>query len=338
MGYFRKFIKSHSLIARPLSDLLRKDKLFRFEQPERNAFEMLKRALTMAPVLKIFDKDDETELHTDASQEGYGAILLQRSKGDDKFRLVHYWSHKTTPVERNYKSYELEVLVIIGALNKFRVYLLGSSFKLVTDCSAFNQTMSKKEVSAKIWRWAELLENYDYTIAHRPGVRMKHVDALSRAAIMTVITNDILLRIKKAQNDDPEVQSLIKDSPECYDNNDYTMRNGLLYKFKNGDELLVVPESMQTEVIRTAHERGHFATRRTEENIKRDYYIPNLTKKVVRMIVNCIACILANKKEGKQEGFLHPLSKSELPLFTYHIDHMGPLESTSKNYNHILAV
>lgn len=72
--------------------------------------------------------------------------------------------------------------------------------------------------------------------------------------------------------------------------------------------------------------------------MKNDYFIPEIEKKIKRFIGSCIPCILANQKRGKQEGFLHPLQKDSIPLHTYHIDHLGPLESTNKNYNHILAV
>lgn len=48
--------------------------------------------------------------------------------------------------------------------------------------------------------------------------------------------------------------------------------------------------------------------------------------------------MLVNRKAGKQEGFLHPIEKDSIPLYTYHIDHLGPLETTNKNYNHIFAV
>jgi len=61
---------------------------------------------------------------------------------------------------------------------------------------------------------------------------------------------------------------------------------------------------------------------------------------VEKFIVNCIPCILANRKQGKLEDRLHSLSKGDVPLHTYHTDHLGGsfLESTSKNYNHILVV
>ncbi|CAG4989313.1 unnamed protein product [Colias eurytheme] len=74
-GYFRKFIKDYSLIAKPLTDLLKK-------------------------VLKIYDPNLETELHTDASAEGYGAVLLQRSLTDNKMHPVYYMSKKTSATEK----------------------------------------------------------------------------------------------------------------------------------------------------------------------------------------------------------------------------------------------
>lgn len=336
-GYFRKFINKYSLIAKPLSDLLRKDKEFQFDVKEQQSFNALKEVLIKKPVLKFFDRSHETELHTDACKDGIAAILLQRSPDDDKLHPTHYLSHKTSPAEQNYSSYDLEVLAIIYALQRLRVYLLGVFFKIVTDCSAFQQTMQKKEVSTKIWRWAQLLEDYSYVIEHRSGTRMQHVDALSRYPIMTINLDDVTARISKAQQSDEKLQEIIK-SLESGSDNAYVIRNGLLYKFDNGDDLLVVPECMEDEIIRSAHQCGHFAAKRTEDVVRREYYIPSLTNKVKQLISNCVTCLVANRKEGRKEGFLHCIEKTDLPLHTYHVDHLGPLESTSKQYNHIFAV
>ncbi|GFY44756.1 retrovirus-related Pol polyprotein from transposon 17.6 [Trichonephila inaurata madagascariensis] len=145
-GYFRKFIPAYSQIAKPLSDLTRRDNPFMFEQPQMEAFEKLKKLLTESPVLSIFQQGKTTELHTDASQQGYGAVLLQEAE-DGKLHPVQYMSQKTTPAEEKYSSYELEVLAVINALKKFRTYLLGNNFKIITDCSAFQKTMNKKRFS-----------------------------------------------------------------------------------------------------------------------------------------------------------------------------------------------
>ncbi|GFU23148.1 retrovirus-related Pol polyprotein from transposon 17.6 [Trichonephila clavipes] len=167
-SYFRKFIPAYSQIAKPLSDLTRKDNPFMFEQPQMEAFEKLKKLLTESPVLSIFQQGKTTELHTNASQQGYGTVLLQEAE-DGKLHPVQYMSQKTTQAEEKYSSYELEVLAVVNALKKFRTYLLGNHFKIITDCSAFQKIMDKKDLVTRIARWALLLEEYDYEIVHRSG-------------------------------------------------------------------------------------------------------------------------------------------------------------------------
>ncbi|GFV52868.1 retrovirus-related Pol polyprotein from transposon 17.6 [Trichonephila clavipes] len=143
-GYFRKYIKDYSKIAKPLSDLTRKENLFVFFGiQQKEAFEKLKKIMSEGPILHLYKYGRKTELHTDAYKQGYGAILLQEAE-DGKLHPVYYMSKKTNTAEEKYDSYELEVLAIINALKKFRVYLLGQHFKIVTDCSAFQKTMQKR--------------------------------------------------------------------------------------------------------------------------------------------------------------------------------------------------
>ena len=138
-GYFRKFLPNYAKIAKPLSDLLKKNEKFKFNDRETKAVNSLKAALSREPVLKIFTRGAETELHTDASKEGYGAVLLQRCVEDNELHPIHYMSRKTTPAEQNYCSYELEVLAIIEVVKKFRIYLLRQKFKIVTDCNSLKR-------------------------------------------------------------------------------------------------------------------------------------------------------------------------------------------------------
>ncbi|XP_045500402.1 uncharacterized protein LOC123697879 isoform X2 [Colias croceus] len=296
-GYFRKFIKDYSLIAKPLTDLLKK-------------------------VLKIYDPNLETELHTDASAEGYGAVLLQRSLTDNKMHPVYYMSKKTSATEKKYHSYYLEILAIVEAVKKFRVYLLGIKFKIVTDCSALTMTLQKKDLPPRVARWALLLEEYDYTIEHRPAARMKHADALSRQPIKNIIVlTDTAARLRRAQDDDLQIK-LIKKVLEKESYDDYVLENGMLWKIKDGNKLMVVPKKMQNEIIRKHHENGHFGCVKTEELINRNYYMENLKEKIKTNIDNCVECILNSNKRGKKEGFLHVIDKGDLPLSTYHIDHL----------------
>lgn len=83
---------------------------------------------------------------------------MQRSSEDSELHPIYFASWKTTEVEERYSSYELEVLAVIKALRKFRVYLTGVSFRIVTNCRAFMQTMSKKDICLKVAHWALELE------------------------------------------------------------------------------------------------------------------------------------------------------------------------------------
>jgi len=79
VGYFRKFIANFSQIAKPLSDMTKQDAKIQFGDQQLDAFNRLKILITQKPVLKIFHQQHETELHTDASIDGFGAVLLQKS-------------------------------------------------------------------------------------------------------------------------------------------------------------------------------------------------------------------------------------------------------------------
>lgn len=165
-------------IAAPLSDLLKADSKFVLDQACKTAFEYLKCQLMKAPILCIYDLKRETELHTDASSKGFGAALMQK-QDDGKFHPVAFYSKKATDQESRYHSFELETLAIVYALRRFETFLKGLTFKVITDCSALQQTLKKKHINPRIARWAFEFEEYNMNVLHRSGVNMGHVDALS---------------------------------------------------------------------------------------------------------------------------------------------------------------
>ncbi|GFS51794.1 retrovirus-related Pol polyprotein from transposon opus [Trichonephila inaurata madagascariensis] len=224
-GYFRKYINDYSTIAKPLSDLTRKENHFVFGTLQKAAFEKLKNIMYEGPHLHIYKYGSRAELHTDACKQ---AILL-READDGKLQPVYYMSKKTNTAEEKYDSYELEVLAIINALKKFRVYLLGQIFKIVTDCSAFQMTMHKKDLITRIARWSLQLEEFDYEIEHRAGSRMKHVDALSRYPVMIICNDTLTSKLKKAQEEDDSIQTL-KALLEKQESKEFFERNSILYK------------------------------------------------------------------------------------------------------------
>ncbi|GFV75058.1 retrovirus-related Pol polyprotein from transposon 17.6 [Trichonephila clavipes] len=295
-GYFHKYIKDYSKIAQPLSYLTRKENIFVLGAQQNEAFEKLKKTMSEGPILHIYKYGRKTELHTDACKQGYGAILLQEAE-DGKLHPVYYISKKTNTSEENISE----------------------------------NYAKKKDLITRIARWAFQLEEFHYEIEHRAGSRMKHVSALSRYPVMIVCNDTLTSKLRKAQEEDDNIQTL-KSLLENQESEEFFERNGILYKYLNGRELIVTPKAMETELIKLIHENGHFSVGKTEEIVKQELFIPNLTNVVKKVIVNCVPCILANKKTGKKEGFLNPISKESIPLSTYHVDFIGPLPSPNKSY------
>lgn len=149
-----------------MSDLLRGNAEFHFDREQKQSFIVLKNLFSKEPVLRIYDPNAIIELHTAASAEGYGGTLMQRKPDEKNFHPVYYWSRKTLNTNRNYHSYELEILTIVRALQKFKVYLLGLSFTIVTDYETVHKTLMKKDLTSKIARWALSLEEFSYKIVH----------------------------------------------------------------------------------------------------------------------------------------------------------------------------
>ncbi|GFU87488.1 hypothetical protein TNCV_2446221 [Trichonephila clavipes] len=299
---------STSKIAKPLSELTRKENLFVLGAQQKEAFEKLKKIMFEGPILHIYKYGRKTELHTDACKQGYIAILLQEEE-DGKLHPVYYMLKKTNTAEKS----------------------------MTATIYSISEDNAKKELITRIARWALQLEEFDYEIQHRAGSRMKHVDALSRYPVMIVCYDTLTSKLKKAQEEDDNIQTL-KSLLEKQEPEEFFERNGIPYKYLNGRELIITPKAMEAELIKLIHENGYFSVGKTEEIVKQEFFIPNLTNVIKKVIVNCVTCILANKKTGKKERFLNPTSKESIPLSTYHVDFIGPLPSPNKSYQHIFTV
>lgn len=179
-SYFRKFIKNFALKTKPLQNLLKKNKEYKFDDDCQKAFRLLKKELTEYPILRLYDPNAETELHTDACCNGLGAILLQKQK-DGLWSPIAYFNQSTNQAEKNYHSFELEMLAMVRAVERFYIYLFGIPFTIVTDCNALVYPVNKANLNPRIVRWTLALQNYTFKMVHRPGTRMSHVDALSRS-------------------------------------------------------------------------------------------------------------------------------------------------------------
>ena len=75
-NFYRRFVKGFAAIAKPMTDLTKKDRDFTWSNEEEAAFQKLKEALTSAPILQVFDEDKPHEVWVDASDYAVGAMLV----------------------------------------------------------------------------------------------------------------------------------------------------------------------------------------------------------------------------------------------------------------------
>lgn len=259
-------------------------------------------------------------MYADASMYDFGAILFLKNSEDQSLHPVYYASGKTIPAKEKYPSYELEVSAIVRALKRFRTYLLGIKFKIITDCRAFAQIMSKKDLCVRVAKWALSLEEFQYVIEHRSGKSMAHVNALSRNPLPTCLIvseceRGLLVRLKRAQSADNDLKEIL-NAIEQGQTEDYLIQGGVLYKEDDGDIRLIVLRAIQSQMIKSVHEQGHFGIAKIEALIRKDYWIPKLRFKIKGVLRNCVSCILAERKHGKAECFLSPINKGNAPLDT----------------------
>jgi len=268
-GYFRRFIENYALKAKPLYELLKKNVEFKVNEECTKSFNLLKKELTSSPILCIYNSAAETELHTDASNQGFGAILLQRQKFGCVAPIAYY-SKATSDVEKKYHSFELETLAIVKAIERFHVYLQGISFKVVTDCNSLALAMKKVNINPRIARWTLALQNYRFELVHRSSDKMKHVDCLSRNIVtINVITAEDELMYK--QLTDVKLKELA-ENVELRGSKYFTIINGLLFRNYKDKNLFVIPESMVNSVIRMSHDdMGHVGVEKTMHGILSHY-------------------------------------------------------------------
>jgi hypothetical protein len=122
-GYYRKFVKNYSLIAQPLTQLLKKEQ-FGWSLEAIKAFEELKLAMAITPILGLPKFFDMFVLETHASYIGIGAVLAQQG------RPLAYMSKAIRPKKQGWSVYSKEMLAIMEAIRLWQPYLLGRHFQI----------------------------------------------------------------------------------------------------------------------------------------------------------------------------------------------------------------
>ena len=127
-NYYRQFIQGFATIARPLHDMVRKDKKWEWTERQEEAFRKLKERFTNEPVLAAPDLNKKMRMGVDVLDYITGGVLSMESE-DGRWRPVAYLSKSLMETKRNYEIYDKEMLAVIRGLEYWRHLLEGARFK-----------------------------------------------------------------------------------------------------------------------------------------------------------------------------------------------------------------
>ena len=204
-NYYHRFIKGFASIARPLHNMVKKDKKWDWTEKQERVFKELKEQFTKELVLAVPDLDKTMRMEVDTLDYATGGVLLMECE-DKLWRPVAFLSKSLNEMERNYEIHNKEMLVIIRGLENWRHLLEGacSKFEIWTDHKNLGYFMKVQKLNCRHTRWALYLSRFDFTLKHVSGTRMGKVDGLSRQS-------DWKIGVEK--NNDNQI--LIKDNWIC---------------------------------------------------------------------------------------------------------------------------
>ncbi|GFW16399.1 transposon Tf2-8 polyprotein [Trichonephila clavipes] len=271
--------------------LLKSGVEFHWGPEEVEAFHSLKKALTSDPVLGMYDERASTEIHTDASGYGIGAVLVQIQNNVEK--VIAYASRTLTKAEKNYSTTERECLAIVWATNKFRPYIFGKHFTVVTDHHSLCWLMNLKDPSGRLARWALRLQEHDFDVKYKTGKKHSDADALSR--------------------------NPVEEETETPDKFLAVTTNGKLW-------LPVIPKHLRADILRHFHDAptaGHLGFAKTYDRIRKRFYWPGMYRNVVRYVMHCRECQRRKSVPQRPPGRLVPIPPAIAPFHRIGIDLLG---------------
>lgn len=346
-SWYRRFVKDFAVVAAPLHNLTKgkKTKTLKWTIDAESAFIKMKTLLTTTPVVTCPDYRKPFVIQCDASNIGIGAVLCQETNGMDQ--PIAYLSRKLNDREAKYSTSERELLSVVYAIEKFRPYIDGTRFTVVTDHSALLWLHRMKDPHGRLARWAVKLQQFDFDVVHRPGKCHVVPDALSRGLSKTSLELHFI-EIQE-HHKDRWYQRKLENVCSGNQDGDWTVENGLLFKrvamkqFPNSDDLwkLFVPETLRAKVFEECHDNptaGHLGIRKTYFKIRQKYYWHNMLRDVKKYVQECNMCASHKASQKLPFGQMGKHREVSQPWQVVAMDLMGPFPKSKKCNTMLLVI
>lgn len=336
VGWYRRFIPRAAEILAPLSDLTKgggKQKIKWSEEAEKSFIE-IKQALVSPAILSSPDYTIPYKIYCDASLLAGAAVLTQVQNGEEK--VIAYHSAKFSPTQRNYSATERECLAVLTGVEKFRPFIDGVKFTVVTDHASLKWLQNLKEPHGKLARWAVRLQAFDIIFEHRPGRQMVVPDALSRSIELIEIESETETK-DRWYND---MYAMAKSNRAQR----YKVSDGRLYHMGRYDNrtgerrwALCVPNERIEEVLKEQHDAAHFGYWKSYRLIQKLYYWPNMHRTIEEYVRKCGTCKVIKPSNENTRTPTGQYIDSERVGRILSIDLVGPLPA-SKVHKHMWII
>ena len=363
-GYYRRFIEDFSRIARPMTQLLKKDKKFEWSDACETSFQELKRRLTSGPVLILPDIQKEFEVYCDASLQGLGCVLMQEGK------VIAYSSRQLRPHEVNYPTHDLELAVVVHTLKTWRHYLIGNRCEVYSDHKSLKYIFTQPDLNLRQRRWLDLIKDYNLSINYHPGKANVVADALSRKLYVnnvmiqqgvpelyedirklnlyvSIAENGEMLEVKftlqdqvrEAQKDDDGIEE-IREKIKLGEAPDYREDESGSIWFR--DRLLVPDQKeIKNAIMKEAHESAysiHPGSTKMYNDLRDSFWWSSMKREIAEYVSQCDVCRRVKAEHQKPAGLLQPL---KIPVWKWEeigMDFITGLPRTSSGFDSIWVI
>ncbi|KAJ3691747.1 hypothetical protein LUZ61_020911 [Rhynchospora tenuis] len=311
-GYYRKFICNYGVIAKPLTELLKKD-AFKWSPEAQLAFDNLKVAMSTAPVLGLPDFTQPFSIETDASQLGIGAVLMQGK------RPLAFMSKGLSFTNQSLSTYEKELLALVTAVTKWRHYLIGGPFVIRTDHISLKHLLEQRINTAMQHRSLSKLLGLQYTIEYKKGTSNLVADALSRReeseasqgelCMVSELIPQWVTDLQASYIGDDWIVQLRKQLLEGPPDQTKLSEHQGLIRYK-GRICVGKAGEWRTQLLHELHNSslgGHSGVLVTYKRVKSLFYWPLMKQFIINHIRSCEVCQITKPEHVPSPGLLQPL-------------------------------